>query len=158
MERKYTADPPELQCNEVMLLPYYIASMNIEQEFYTATHRYLPYEGICLVDTFEMIEDQQLQLLTPANTARVKKQKESDMFVVIGNPPYKWGRFNENDNNKNRKYKTMDQRIVDTYAKDSKLTGINSQIRMSRRFGGASDRIGAMALWLSLQIAVFSTV
>ena len=122
LERKYTADPPKLQCNEVMLLPYYIASMNIEQEFYTATHRYLPYEGICLVDTFEMIEDQQMQLLTPANTARVEKQKETDMFVVIGNPPYNMGQVNENDNNKNRKYKTMDERIADTYAKDSKAT------------------------------------
>ncbi|MDE0400466.1 MAG: N-6 DNA methylase [Candidatus Poribacteria bacterium] len=122
LERKYTADPPELQCNEVMLLPYYIASMNIEQAFYTATHRYLPYEGICLVDTFEMIEDQQMQLLTPANTARVEKQKETDMFVVIGNPPYNMGQVNENDNNKNRKYKTMDERIADTYAKDSKAT------------------------------------
>ena len=126
LERKYTADPPELQCNEVMLLPYYIASMNIEQEFYTATHRYLPYAGICLVDTFEMIEDQQLQLLTPANTARVEKQKESDMFVVIGNPPYNMGQVNENDNNKNRKYKTMDQRIADTYVKDSKATNKNA--------------------------------
>ena len=122
LERKYTADPPELQCNEVMLLPYYIASLNIEQEFYTATHRYLPYEGICLVDTFDMIEDQQLQLLPPANTARVEKQKETDMFVVIGNPPYNMGQVNENDNNKNRKYKTMDQRIADTYATDSKAT------------------------------------
>ena len=122
LERKYTADPPELQCNEVMLLPYYIASMNIEQEFYTATHRYLPYEGICLVDTFEMIEDQQMQLLTPANTARVEKQEETDMFVVIGNPPYNMGQVNENDNNKNRKYQTMDQRIADTYVKDSKAT------------------------------------
>ena len=122
LERKYTADPPELQCNEVMLLPYYIASMNIEQEFYTATHRYLPYEGICLVDTFEMIEDQQMQLLTPANTARVEKQKETDMFVVIGNPPYNMGQVNENDNNKNRKYETIDQRVADTYAKDSKAT------------------------------------
>ena len=56
LERKYTADPPELQCNEVMLLPYYIASLNIEHEFYTATNRYVPYEGLCLVDTFEMIE------------------------------------------------------------------------------------------------------
>ena len=122
LERKYTADPPELQCNEVMLLPYYIASMNIEQEFYTATHQYMPYEGICLVDTFEMIEDQQMSLLTPANTARVEKQKETDMFVVIGNPPYNMGQVNENDNNKNRKYKTMDQRVADTYAKDSKAT------------------------------------
>ena len=122
LERKYTADPPELQCNEVMLLPYYIASLNIEHEFYTATHRYVPYEGISLVDTFEMVEDRQLQLLTQANTARVEKQKETDMFVVIGNPPYNMGQINENDNNKNRKYETMDKRIADTYAKDSKAT------------------------------------
>ena len=74
LERKYTSDPPELQCNEVMLLPYYIANLNIEQQFYTATHRYAPYEGICLVDTFEMVEDRQMQLLTPANTERVEKQ------------------------------------------------------------------------------------
>ena len=80
LDRKYTAAPPELWCNEVMLLPYYIASMNIEQAFYTATHQYLPYEGICLVDTFEMIEDQQLELLTPANTARVEKA-ERDRYV-----------------------------------------------------------------------------
>ena len=126
LERKYTADPPELQCNEVMLLPYYIASMNIEQEFYTATHRYLPYEGICLVDTFEMIEDQQMQLLTPANTARVEKQKETDMFVVIGNPPYNAGQVNENDNNKNRKYQTMDARVQETYSQDSQATNKNA--------------------------------
>ena len=126
LECKYTADPPELQCNEVMLLPYYIASMNIEQEFYTATHRYLPYEGICLVDTFEMIEDQQMQLLTPANTARVEKQKETDMFVVIGNPPYNAGQVNENDNNKNRKYQTMDARVQETYSQDSQATNKNA--------------------------------
>ena len=143
LERKYTADPPELQCNEVMLLPYYIASMNIEQEFYTATHRYLPYEGICLVDTFEMIEDQQMQLLTPANTARVEKQKETDMFVVIGNPPYNMGQVNENDNNKNRKYKTMDERIADTYAKDSKATLRNKlSDPYVKAIRWASDRIG----------------
>ncbi len=143
LERKYTADPPELQCNEVMLLPYYIASMNIEQEFYTATRRYLPYEGICLVDTFEMIEDQQMQLLTPANTARVEKQKETDMFVVIGNPPYNMGQVNENDNNKNRKYKTMDQRVADTYVKDSKATLRNKlSDPYVKAIRWASDRIG----------------
>ena len=122
LERKYTADPPELQCNEVMLLPYYIASMNIEHEFFTTTNRYVPYEGICLVDTFEMAEGQQMQLFSAANTARVEKQKQTDMFVVIGNPPYNMGQVNENDNNKNRKYKTMDARIADTYVKDSKAT------------------------------------
>ncbi len=126
LERKYTADPPELQCNEVMLLPYYIASLNIEHGFYTATKRYVPYEGISLVDTFEIVEDRQLQLLTQANTARVEKQKETDMFVVIGNPPYNVGQVNENDNNKNRKYKTMDERVRETYSHDSKATNKNA--------------------------------
>ena len=122
LERKYTADPPELQCNEVMLLPYYIANLNIEQQFYTATNRYASYQGICLVDTFEIAEERQIQLFTPANTERVEKQKQTPMFVVIGNPPYNAGQVNENDNNKNRKYETMDGRIADTYAKDSKAT------------------------------------
>ena len=143
LERKYTADPSELQCNEVMLLPYYIANLNIEQQFYTATNRYAPYEGICLVDTFETAEERQLQLFTPANTARVEKQKEAPMFVVIGNPPYNAGQVNENDNNKNRKYKTMDQRIADTYAKDSKATLRNKlSDPYVKAIRWASDRIG----------------
>ena len=68
----------------------------------------------------------QLQLFTPDNTARVEKQKESEMFVVIGNPPYNVGQVNENDNNKNRKYETMDKRIVETYSQDSKATNKNA--------------------------------
>ncbi len=122
LDRKYTADPPELQCNEVMLLPYYIASLNIEHQFFTAMNRYAAFEGICLVDTYEMAEEQQMQLFLHANTERVKKQKQAPMFVVIGNPPYNAGQVNENDNNKNRKYEMMDKRIKDTYVKDSKAT------------------------------------
>ena len=122
LERKYTADPPELQCNEVMLLPYYIANLNIEQQFYTATNRYASYQGICLVDTFEVAEERQMHLFTLANTERVEKQKETPMFVVIGNPPYNAGQINENDNNKNQKYETIGKRIAETYAKDSKAT------------------------------------
>ena len=144
LEQKYTADPPELQCNEVMLLPYYIASLNIEHEFYNATNRYVPYEGLCLVDTFELAEErEQLQLFTPDNTARVEKQKESEMFVVIGNPPYNIGQLNENDNNKNRKYETMDKRIADTYAKDSKATNKNAlSDTYVKAIRWALDRIG----------------
>ena len=143
LERKYTADPPELQCNEVMLLPYYIASLNIEHEFYTATNRYVPYEGLCLVDTFEMAEGRQVPLFTADNTARVEKQKETPMFVVIGNPPYNVGQVNENDNNKNRKYETMDKQIADTYAKDSKAT-LRSQLYdpYVKAIRWALDRIG----------------
>ena len=144
LERKYTADPPELQCNEVMLLPYYIASLNIEHEFYNATNRYIPYEGLCLVDTFELAEErEQLQLFTPDNTARVEKQKKSEMFVVIGNPPYNMGQVNENDNNKNRKYETMDKLVADTYAKDSKATLRNKlSDPYVKAIRWASDRIG----------------
>ncbi|RKU27405.1 DNA helicase [Candidatus Poribacteria bacterium] len=143
LERKYTANPPELQCNEVMLLPYYIANMNIEQQFYTKTNRYASYEGLCLVDTFELAEDKQIPLLAPANTQRVEKQKQTPMFVVIGNPPYNVGQVNENDNNKNRKYETMDKRVAETYVKDSKATLRNKlSDPYVKAIRWASDRIG----------------
>ena len=140
LTEKYTA---ELHCNEVMLLPYYIASMNIEHEFYEATGRYQPFEGICLVDTFELAEDRQLLLLTPENTRRVESQKETPMFVIIGNPPYNVGQINENDNNKNRKYETMDARVKETYAKDSAATLKNKlSDPYVKAVSWASDRIG----------------
>jgi predicted helicase len=112
----------ELHCNEVMLLPYYIANLNIEQAFFERTGEYLPFEGIVLADTFELLEQQQAELFTRENTERVKKQKAVDMFVVMGNPPYNAQQVNENDNNKNRSYKVMDDRVAETYVKDSKAT------------------------------------
>ena len=140
LERKYAS---ELHCNEVMLLPYYIASMNIEHEYYDATDRYEPFEGICLVDTFDLAEDRQLPLFAPENTQRVESQKQAPMFVVIGNPPYNVGQVNENDNNKNRTYKTMDERVAETYVKDSKATNKNKlSDPYVKAFRWASDRIG----------------
>ena len=109
LPRKFAS---ELHCNEVMLLPYYIASMNIEHEYFDATGGYAPFEGICLVDTFDLAEDRQLPLFAPANSQRVESQKDTPMFVVIGNPPYNVGQVNENDNNKNRKYLTADKRVA----------------------------------------------
>ena len=111
-----------LHCNEVMLLPYYIASLNIEQEYFRRTGTYLPFEGIVLADTFELLEQQQGELFTRENTERVERQKAADMFVVIGNPPYNAWQVNDSDNNRNRKYETMDARITNTYATDSKAT------------------------------------
>ena len=126
-----------------MLLPYYIASMNIEHEFYEATEHYLPFEGICLVDTFELAEPQQMVLFTEKNAERVERQKETPMFVVIGNPPYNAGQVNENDNNKNRKYKTMDARVRETYSQDSKATNKNAlSDPYVKAIRWASDRIG----------------
>ena len=140
LEDKYRT---ELHCNEVMLLPYYIASMNIEHEFYEATGDYQPFEGICLVDTFDLAEDRQLPLFALDNTRRVEEQKETPMFVVIGNPPYNVGQVNENDNNKNRKYPTMDARVKETYAKDSTATNKKALTDpYVKAIRWASDRIG----------------
>ena len=140
LEEKYRH---ELHCNEVMLLPYYIASLNIEQEFFQRTRTYLPFEGIALADTFELLEQQQGELFTRENTERVKRQKAADMFVVIGNPPYNAWQVNDSDNNRNRKYAAMDERIAETYAADSKATLKNALYDpYIKAIRWASDRIG----------------
>lgn len=119
LEPKYAR---ELHCNEVMLLPYYIASMNIEHEYFGRTGTYKAFEGICLVDTFELAEAKKFPLFPKENLERVEKQQETPIFVIIGNPPYNAGQVNENDNNKNRKYNVMDKLVRTTYAKDSQAT------------------------------------
>ena len=114
----------ELFCNEVMLLPYYIASMNIEHKYLQKTGTYEPFAGICLVDTFETAEKEHRELfsMTKENTARVKRQRAAPIKVVIANPPYNAGQLNENDNNKNRKYPDIDARVRHTYSADSTAT------------------------------------
>jgi len=109
-------------------LPYYIASMNIEHAFFELTGHYQPFDGICLVDTFELAEDRQhtFGFLTPQNTERVNRQKAAPIFVIIGNPPYNAGQVNENDNNKNRKYRVVDRWIAERYAVNSKATNKNA--------------------------------
>ena len=139
LEEKYRH---ELHCNEVMLLPYYIASLDIEQEFFQRTGTYLPFEGIALADTFELLEQQQGELFTQENTERVKKQKAADMFVVIGNPPYNAKQVNQNDNNKNRKYKIIDTLLRETYSRDSKARNKNA----------LSDPYVKAILWASKRI------
>ena len=140
LEHKYRH---ELHCNEVLLLPYYIASMNIEHEFYEATGRYVPFDKICLVDTFDLVESRQLPLLTRENTERAEKQKASPMFIVIGNPPYNVGQAKDSDNNRNRKHEAMDERVRETYVQDSaaqlKASLYDACIKALR---WASDRIG----------------
>lgn len=135
----------ELHCNEVMLLPYYIASMNIEHEYFEKIGSYEPFEGICLVDTFGLAEAEQqtLSFMTEENTERIRKQKASPITVIIGNPPYNVGQLNENDNNKNRKYKVLDKRVAETYAKDSKASNKNKlSDPYVKAIRWASDRIG----------------
>lgn len=103
-------------------MPYYIANMNIEHEFYVATNQYQPYDNLCLVDTFDLTAKRQLSLFVPENTRRVEKQKQTEMFVVIGNPPYNARQMDENDANKNRKYPELDRQIQETYVQTSTAT------------------------------------
>ena len=112
----------ELHCNEVLLMPYYIASMNIEHEFYVATKQYQAFDNLCLVDTFDLTAERQLSMFAPENTRRVERQKQTEMFVVIGNPPYNARQIDENDANKNRKYPELDKQIQETYAHASSAT------------------------------------
>ncbi len=133
----------ELHCNEVMLLPYYIAAMNIEHEYFELTGQYRPFEGICMVDTFELAEGQQISMFAKENTARVQQQQRTPITVIIGNPPYNVGQINENDNNKNRKYLVMDERVSETYAKDSNATLVNQlSDPYVKAIRWAADRIG----------------
>jgi predicted helicase len=135
----------ELHCNEVMLLPYYIASMNIEHAYFDRAGEYKAFPGICLVDTFELAEAEQsgFSFMTAENAERVKRQQKSPIFVVVGNPPYNAWQVDENDNNRNRKYPTLDKKISTTYRKNSKagLTiAVNDPYVKAIRW--ASDRIG----------------
>jgi len=116
----------QLFANEVMLLPYYIAALNIEHAYYERTGTYEPFEGLCFVDTLDLAEERQGWLFSQDNAARVERQKRAPITVVIGNPPYNVGQLDENDNNKNRKYEVIEQRIRETYAKDSAATNKNA--------------------------------
>ena len=140
----------ELHCNEVMLLPYYIASLNIEHAYFEKTGDYEPFPHICFVDTFDTFslmdaphQTGQFAYFTPENTLRVEEQKETPMFVVIGNPPYNAGQKNENDNNKNRRHAAVDAQVRDTFAADS-----GAQLKNSlydpyiKAFRWAMDKLG----------------
>ena len=147
----------ELHCNEIMLLPYYVASMNIEHAYYEATGKYEAFEGICLVDTFQTIngkmsyfangekhEQQDMTIgFNPENTKRVNRQKAAPIRVVIANPPYNAGQADENDNNKNRKYPELDRRVSATYGEASDATllrKLSDPYVKAIRY--ATDRIG----------------
>jgi len=139
----------ELHCNEVMLLPYYIASMNIEHEYFEQTGRYESFDSICMVDTFELTEGQQLVLFNAINTQRVEQQKQKDIFIIIGNPPYNANQQNEMDLNKNRKHDALDDRIKKTYISDCASVGRTTRKLLFdpyiKAFRWATDRIGKEA-------------
>ena len=128
----------ELHANELVLLAYYIAAINIEAVYHSyIIDDYTPFEGICLTDTFQMYEKEDLvdQVLID-NSARRKRQKALDIQVIIGNPPYSAGQESANDNNANVKYPALDEQIRLNYVNGSKATNnnglYNSYIRALR--------------------------
>lgn len=135
----------ELHANEIVLLAYYIAAINIEEAYHRVTGKpYQPFPGICLTDTFQMNEnDGKIDIGLPENAERVEEQKRRDIRVIVGNPPYSVGQNNANDNNQNLKYPNLDARIETTYVAHSTATNKNSLYdSYIRAFRWASDRIG----------------
>ena len=147
LDKKYNG---ELHCNEVMLLPYYIASMNIEHAYYEKMGRYEPFKHICFVDTFDTFglmdapnQTGNFAFLTAENTLRVEEQKDTPMFVIIGNPPYNARQANENDNNQNRPHEAVDNRVRDTYVAASHAQTRNKVYDpYVKSLRWASDKIG----------------
>lgn len=136
--RKYTQ---ELHANEILLMAYYIAAINIEATFHALQQEnasilgqdleaisYASFDGIVLTDTFQMTEDGDVldTKVFTNNSDRVTEQNALDIRVIIGNPPYSVGQTSGNDNNANQKYPTLDESIRSTYAAQSTATLKNS--------------------------------
>ncbi len=146
LPRKYAK---ELHANEIVLLAYYIASINIENAYHDAVgldDGYKSFNGICLTDTFQLGEtdnaDDLFTDMLPQNSARVIEQKKAPVRIIIGNPPYSAGQKSANDNAQNQKYPKLDARVADTYAKYTNATNKNALYdSYIKAFRWSSDRI-----------------
>ncbi len=140
----------ELHANEVAILPYYVANLNIEATYAAITGEYLEFPNLCFVDTLDNVGLHTMQHGTTAdlfgsvseeNVARIKRQNSRKISVIIGNPPYNANQANENDNNKNREYPEIDRRIKDTYIHASTAQKTKLYDMYARFFRWASDRL-----------------
>jgi predicted helicase len=146
LERKYKH---EIFANEIVLLAYYIAAVNIENAYHDLLEKdeYDSFEGIVLTDTFQLSEsDDNTKLFSEAlaeNSERLQRQQKAPLRVIIGNPPYSVGQKSANDNAQNQKYKKLESRIEQTYAKHSK-SGLKASLYDSyiKAFRWATDRLG----------------
>ncbi len=137
----------ELHANELVLLAYYVAAINIEETFHSKTGSYLPFDGIVLTDTFQMTEGKDNLDIAGTfleNSERALKQNELDIRVIVGNPPYSIGQGRQNDDNQNMKYEDLDAKIASTYVALTTAHAKNSLFdQYIRAFRWASDRIGS---------------
>ncbi|WP_374126831.1 type ISP restriction/modification enzyme [Sphingomonas sp. 28-62-11] len=141
----------ELHANEVAILPYYVANLNIEATYQAITGQFAEFENLCFVDTLDNVDalgihsGHQFDLLggmADENMERVKRQNRRKISVIIGNPPYNANQQNENDNNKNRAYAHIDKRIKNTYIKASTAQKTKLYDMYARFYRWASDRLG----------------
>jgi predicted helicase len=141
----------ELHANEVAILPYYVANLNIEATYAAVAGQYAEFPNLCFVDTLDNVAGLGVRRgMTPdlfasfsdENVARVQRQNRRKISVVIGNPPYNERQQNFNERNPNRQYKKMDERIKETYGKKGQAQNQNSIYDMyTRFFRWASDRV-----------------
>lgn len=136
----------EIHANEIVLLAYYIAAINIESTYHEIVGGdYVPFEGICLTDTFQMYEkDDLVDALLVDNSARRKRQKQLDIRVIVANPPYSVGQSDAADDNQNIGYPNLDNRISQTYAERSAARTRMSTTHTSVPYAG---RQTAWATW-----------
>ncbi len=157
LTRKYTS---EIHCNEIVLLAYYIAAVNIENAFHDLQPKsnttYIPFEGICLTDTFQLAETTGEQLFSemfPQNSERVQRQQKLPLQIILGNPPYSIGAKSSNPDEKNLTYKTLESRIDNTYAKASSASLKNalydSYIKAFRWSTDRLDKTGGIIAFVS---------
>jgi predicted helicase len=147
LARKYTQ---EIHCNEIVLLAYYIAAVNIENTFHDlqpdTNTTYVPFDGICLTDTFQLGEtangEKLFSEMFPQNSKRVQRQQKVPLRIIIGNPPYSIGQKSANDNAANQSYPKLDGDIAKTYAKLSSA-GLNKSLYdpYIKAFRWSTDRL-----------------
>ncbi len=146
----------EIHANEVAILPYYIANLNVEFTFKQKMGYYEEFKNLCFVDTLDNIFGFETSMgaavqkykttghlfsITSENTERIKNQNSKKISIIIGNPPYNANQANENDNNKNRTYNFIDRRIKDTYIKYSTAQKTKVYDMYARFYRWASDRL-----------------
>ncbi len=140
----------ELHANEVAILPYYVANLNIEATFAAATGSYEEFPGLCFVDTLDNTHalrkhkghmDDLFGSVSDDNVKRIRQQNSRRISVIIGNPPYNANQLNENENNKNREYPEIDKRIKETYIAESTAQKTKVYDMYARFFRWAADRL-----------------
>lgn len=147
LKRKYQV---ELHANEVAILPYYVANLNIEATYAAIAGEYLEFPNLCFVDTIDNTTplrkykghmDDLFGAVSEENVERIRRQNSRRISVIIGNPPYNANQLNENENNKNREYPEIDKRIKETYIKASTAQKTKLYDMYARFFRWASDRL-----------------